>query len=403
MERRVWLLALAVVLCGMLAGSGWAVAAAAASAGGTAGGLAGEAGGHRYIVVFRPGLPAAEQVALARQHGGQVIHQLGLVNALAVEFPTAVPRALAGHPGVARVEVDARAFALARKPPAQPAQQVPWGVDRIDADLAWASSRGAGIKVGIVDTGIDKDHPDLLASVKGGYLAIQTGAYKNKGPDAWDDDNGHGTHVAGIVAAVDNTIGVVGVAPEAWLYGVKVLDRTGSGYYSDIIEGIQWCIDNGMQVINMSLGGSTDSPALHDAIITAYNREITVVCAAGNEGPGEDTVCYPARYPEVIAVAATAADDSVPDFSSRGPEVDIAAPGVSILSTWKGGGYATASGTSMASPHVAGTAALYLAARGPASPDQVRQHLMATAEPLPYPSTWVGAGLVDAQAAVSSR
>ncbi|MBC7338959.1 MAG: S8 family serine peptidase [Firmicutes bacterium] len=155
--------------------------------------------------------------------------------------------------------------------------------------------------------------------------------------------------MAGIVAAVDNAIGVVGVAPEAWLYGVKVLDRSGSGYYPDIIEGIQWCTDNGMQVINMSLGGPTDSPALHDAIIAACNRGITVVCAAGNEGPGEDTVVYPARYPEVITVAATAADDSVPDFSSRGPEVDNAAPGVSILSTWKGGGYATASGTSMAS------------------------------------------------------
>ncbi|MEW6545699.1 MAG: S8 family peptidase [Bacillota bacterium] len=396
MRRPVWLLVLVLLMCGVFVGGGWVAAATprAASPG---------AEGHRYIVVFRPGVPAGEQLAVAHQHGARVIHRLWVVNALAVEFPSVVPRALASHPWVARVEEDARAFALARKPPAQPAQQLPWGVDRIDADLAWASSRGTGVKVAIVDTGIDKDHPDLVDNLKGGYLAIQTGVYKRKGPDGWDDDNGHGTHVAGIVAAVDNTIGVVGVAPEAWLYGVKVLDRTGSGYYSDIIEGIQWCIDNGMQVINMSLGGSTDSPALHDAVIAAYNSGITIVCAAGNSGPEEDTVAYPARYPEVIAVAATAADDSVPDFSSRGPEVDIAAPGVSILSTWNDGGYATASGTSMASPHVAGTVALYLAAQGPASPDQVRQHLMATAEPLPYPSTWVGAGLVDAQAAVGSR
>jgi subtilisin family serine protease len=229
-------------------------------------------------------------------------------------------------------------------------------VDRIDAEFAWAEGyTGEGTKVAVIDTGIDYTHPDLIANYKGGKDFV------NK-DDLPMDDNGHGTHVAGIIAACNNNdIGVVGVAPNASLYAVKVLDATGSGYYSDIIAGIEWCIGK-VDIANMSLGGTYDSPSLHAACDTAAEH-ILLVAAAGNSGNRAgrgDNVNYPARYDTVIAVAATDSSDNRASFSSTGPPLDIAAPGVSIYSTYKGGGYATMSGTSMAAPHVAGTLALLL-------------------------------------------
>ncbi|SFR18261.1 Subtilase family protein [Desulfoscipio geothermicus DSM 3669] len=164
-----------------------------------------------------------------------------------------------------------------------------------------------------MDTGIDLSHPDLLANIKGGYNAIKP----NKSPA---DDNGHGTHVAGIIAAVNDNIGVVGVAPQAELYAVKVLSANGSGYLSDIIEGLEWCITNNMQVINMSLGTSSEVQSFHDAVIKVYNAGIVMVAAAGNSGPGDNTVEYPAKYEEVIAVSATSDNDAIASFSSRGPD-----------------------------------------------------------------------------------
>ncbi|WP_281246397.1 S8 family peptidase [Desulfoscipio geothermicus] len=198
-------------------------------------------------------------------------------------------------------------------PDPAPAQQIPWGVNRIDAELAWPQNTGQGVKVAVLDTGIDLSHPDLLANIKGGYNAIKP----NKSPA---DDNGHGTHVAGIIAAVNDNIGVVGVAPQAELYAVKVLSANGSGYLSDIIEGLEWCITNNMQVINMSLGTSSEVQSFHDAVIKVYNAGIVMVAAAGNSGPGDNTVEYPAKYEEVIAVSATSDNDAIASFSSRGPD-----------------------------------------------------------------------------------
>ena len=182
---------------------------------------------------------------------------------------------------------------------------------------------------------------------------------------SFDDDNGHGSHVAGTVGAVDqadgdNEIGVIGVAPSANLYGIKVLNRSGRGYTSDIIEGMDWAVGNGMDVINMSLGTSSFVQAYADATDRVLRAGVIMVCSAGNSGPADNTVGYPAAFEGVIAVAATDSSDVVASFSSRGPEVDVAAPGVSIYSTSKSGGYATMSGTSMAAPHVTGTVALML-------------------------------------------
>ncbi|RPI32215.1 MAG: subtilisin, partial [Actinomycetota bacterium] len=181
----------------------------------------------------------------------------------------------------------------------------------------------------------------------------------------FDDDNGHGSHVAGTVAAVDNDLGVIGVAPSANLYGIKVLNRSGRGTTSDIIEGMQWAIGHGMDVINMSLGTSSYVEAYEIATDAVLDAGVVMVCSAGNSGPDEGTVGYPAAFEGVIAVAATDAADVVASFSSRGPQVDVAAPGVSVYSTTKSGGYATMSGTSMAAPHVTGTVALMLGSADP--------------------------------------
>jgi subtilisin len=233
----------------------------------------------------------------------------------------------------------------------QPAEVLPWGIDRIDAELVWPLGNTADpIKVGIIDTGISNKHPDLFANIKGSVNTINP-------LKSWNDDNGHGSHVAGIVAALDNDIGVIGVGPKINLYAIKVLGANGSGYLSDVIEGIQWAIANNMQVINMSLGTTSDIQSFHDAVISAKNAGIVVVAAAGNS---EGAVNFPAAYPEVIAVSATDQNNVIASWSSRGPEVDLSAPGVDIYSTYKGTGYATLSGTSMAAPHVAGTAALVL-------------------------------------------
>lgn len=315
-------------------------------------------GGGRKIVVFSGALNDAAKDELIARAGGAKLKNLDLIGAKAVWVPDRSAAAkLAAASGVVRVDDDVVVEALVRggisaKPaPSQPAEVLPWGIDRIDAELVWPSGNIADpIKVGIIDTGISNKHPDLLANVKGGVNTINP--FKN-----WNDDNGHGSHVAGIVAAIDNDIGVIGAGPAADLYAIKVLSASGSGYLSDVIEGIQWAIANGMQVINMSLGTSADIQSFHDAVIAAKNAGIVVVAAAGNSG---GSVIFPAAYPEAIAVSATDKNNVLASFSSRGPEVDLSAPGVSIYSTYKGTGYATLSGTSMAAPHVAGSAALVL-------------------------------------------
>lgn len=368
----------------------------------------------RKIVVFQNWVNEAAYDEILQRTGAVKIKNLRLVNAAVVLAGPASEKALRQRAEVLRVDADEVVYTQAKRQPAPPpAEGLPWGVDRIDADLVWDQNRdlvvdsganaGGGVKIAILDTGIDLDHPDLQANIKGGINTINP----LKSPD---DDNGHGTHVAGIIAAVDNQVGVLGVAPQAWLYAVKILNKQGSGFVSDIIEGLQWAISEGVDVINMSFGTSSDVQSLHEAIAAAYNKGIVLVAAAGNSGPGENTVLYPAKYPEVIAVSATDSSDSAASWSSRGPEVELAAPGVYIPSTYKGGAYKTLSGTSMASPHVAGTAALVIAsgmadsnADGVTTPQEVRAVLRNTADDLGVsgPDSWYGYGLVDAQQAAT--
>jgi len=355
----------------------------------------------RVIVTFEGPVNDSARAAL-ENFGGKVLKELPLVNGLVVLLPDKTMVSSVGAlSGVKKVEPDAMVFAMGRPAPApQPTENLEWGVDRVDADLAWAVSKGNGVKVAIIDTGIDKDHPDLVANLKGGVN------FTSRFSTRWNDDNGHGTHVAGIVAAVDNTIGVIGVAPEAHLYAVKVLDRNGSGYVSTVIKGIEWAKNNGMQVVNMSLGTASDVQALHDAVDAAYAAGLVLVAAAGNSGDGNGStneVIYPAKYSSVIAVAATASDDSKPTWSSEGAEVELAAPGLNIRSTWNDGQYKTISGTSMATPHVAGTVALVLGKGGIISPAEVRALLQVTADDLgPLGrDNFYGYGLVDAEESVT--
>lgn len=362
----------------------------------------------KYIVVLKDSVHDADAAAagLAAAHGlavGQVYH--AALNGFAASVPSGRLAALEADPRVAFVSEDRPVEAFGKpgsgsSGATQPLQTVPTGIARIGATAG--PNKGAGVTVAVIDTGIDLAHPDLAANIVANKSCI-TG--KKNG----NDDNGHGSHVAGTIAALDNAIGVVGVAPQAKLAAVKVLNAQGSGSWSSIICGLDWVAANaatyGIKVANMSLGGSGSSDndcgnvngdALHQAICRTRDAGVTIVVAAGNSSaPAGSSV--PAAYDDaVITVSALAdsdgaagglgaatsygADDTFATFSNYGPEVDLGAPGVNIRSTWKGGSYNTESGTSMATPHVAGAAALYLAAHPGASWTDVRGGLVAAGE-----------------------
>lgn len=236
--------------------------------------------------------------------------------------------------------------------------EVPRGVELIQAPQLWNTTKGKGIKVAVLDTGCDINHPDLKDRIIGGWNFTDD---DRSNPDIFTDYNGHGTHVAGTVAATENNAGVIGVAPEAGLLIVKVLNKAGSGKYEWIIKGIRYAIEQNADIISMSLGGPADVPELHQAIQAAVEKGILVVCAAGNEGDGDDSTnefAYPGCYNEVISVGAINLERDTSDFTNSHNQIDVVAPGEAILSTYLNGKYAKLSGTSMSAPHVSGALAL---------------------------------------------
>jgi len=300
--------------------------------------------------------PGASEQALIRAHGGTVKHTFHLIPAIAATIPQKAVEALSKNPAVAVIEADVPVYALDEYSTA-------WGVQKINAATVHAAGNmgattpaGVSIKVCVIDSGIDKDHPDLAGNYAGGYDFVNS-------DDDPNDDNGHGTHVAGTIAAMSNGFGVIGVAPLTKILAYKILNSAGSGDFSDAIAAVERCGTEGGIITSNSYGSSGDPGSLVKAAFdNAAAAGILNVAAAGNATLFTcSKVSYPAKYDSVIAVAATNSSDSVASWSCRGAEVELAAPGVSITSTYPNDTYASMSGTSMATPHVSGLAALVFA------------------------------------------
>jgi len=418
MTRRAWVLVIVSVLVSSILPGGWAFATGVED--------------RKKIVLFHSGILSTVQQTVITLSGSTVVHTLPFINALAIELPVLNPDWALDFllnytlpplniPVVEGIYDDLMVSVLPILP-ATPGELPPteiydWGLENIGADVAhqdMPTLTGAGVKVAILDTGVGP-HPDL--TIVDGFNALPGGIF-------YHDDHGHGTHMAGIIAARANGLGIIGAAPQASVVAVKVLDASGRGYLSDLIHGLQWIYNNQSQkqlrLVNMSLGFSEDSLPLQRAIHHLYERGIIMVASSGNscsdspgqeEGGGDEdeweTVCdapqttvkYPARYAEILAVTATDFDNQITDYSLAGLEVDIAAPGgvatgARILSTHLGGGYGYGSGTSQAAAHVTGALALKLQHQPQIYVGRVPELLQQTATNLGYPATQQGWGLI---------
>jgi subtilisin family serine protease len=323
-------------------------------------------GSGRYIVVLKNAVDTSAVANLHAVRYGASVENVwsSALHGYSAVIPNDRIAALRADENVAYIELDGIATATA--------QTLPWGVDKVDADVSSTlAGNGSGaitnVDAYVIDTGIDASHPDLNV--------VEFKQYANGPPR---DCNGHGTHVAGTIGARDDTAGVVGVAPGIRLHAIKVLNCAGSGSWSDVISGINYVAGTSTRpaVANMSLGGPQNT-AVDDAVKGAVAKGVFFGVAAGNDG-GNACGHSPAAAGTtsgVDTVAATDSSDAEASWSNYGNCVDIWAPGVSIYSTYKSGGYATLSGTSMATPHVVGGAALYLSKNLAASPGTVETAL----------------------------
>lgn len=271
------------------------------------------------------------------------------------------------------------------------AEKIPWGVERINAPSLWPEVTGRGVRVGVIDTGVYTGHPDLIGfdgvlAVRGGFNAIDGGSY--------EDDNNHGTYIATILAARENGVGIIGVAPDAELYAIKVLSASGSGYSSDVVKGYQWALDQDLKIVNLSLGSYWHSQSMRDAMVAAAWQGMGTICAAGNDG--QTPIIYPAKDPVAVCVGATGLNDTKMSWSNWGPALQlngVMAPGNWILAGNKEGGWQRIAGTSAATPHVTGLVALL--------EDVVKQSwaerrfIFAGASQPIYPTEEMGHGLID--------
>jgi thermitase len=343
---------------------------------------------HTLLVAFEPGVSAGARTALHAANGATVANNLGFQDVDVLTLPAGIDPLAAAAVYNASPLVDYAepnyVFTLLSTPN-DPSFSSMYGLDRIDAPEGWTTAYGAGVfpstggvRVGVVDTGIDKTHPELASKVKACAQSILNIGLMQNGQ--CNDDHGHGTHTAGTIAALTNNgVGVAGVAPNAELAICKALNAAGSGFTTDIVKCINWLrTTGGARIISMSIGGGTTT-TFNNELSAAYAAGVLLIAAAGNDG--DATMNYPAAHPDVVSVAATDSNDARASFSNCNADVEIAAPGVNILSTAPGGGYQTMSGTSMATPHVSGVAAVVMKQKN-LTAAQTRALLTSTADDL---------------------
>ena len=357
----------------------------------------------QYLIKFTPGTAADARRAVVDPHGGRFFDRVADLDIDAVEFPAltgnanpraaeAVVNALKHNPNVEFVEPN-YIYSVSYTPN-DPGLAQQWAWNRIKAFDAWNTTQGSsGVVVAVVDTGIQRSHPDLNAKIVAGYDYVQ-------GDTAADDGNGHGTHVGGTAAAeTNNSTGGAGTCPNCKLMPVRVLDNNGSGTLVNVANGINFAANNGAEVINLSLGGGGSS-TLQSAVDNAWNKGVFLACAAGNSNTSSTSSSYPGAYANCFAVASTTSSDTRSSFSNYGSWVEAAAPGNSIYSTWINSGYRTIDGTSMATPHVAGLAGL-LSSQGLTNA-QIRQRICDTADDISGTGTYWTCGRINADRAVKA-
>jgi thermitase len=356
----------------------------------------------QFVIKFKPGTRADQRAAEVQAKGGRLFDRIAALDTDLAEFSALVgkrnPRAtealinaFKNNPHIEYIEPNY--LYSADFTPNDPSLSQQWAWNRIQAFQAWDVTQGSSsVTIAVIDTGIQNTHADLDAKGGGGYDFVS-------GDSTPQDGNGHGTHVAGSAAAeTNNSTGGAGTCPNCRLMGVRVLDNNGSGTLANVASGITYAADNGAKVINLSLGGS-GSTTLQNAVNYAWNAGLFLACAAGNSNTSSTTNAYPGAYTNCFAVASTTSTDARSSFSNYGTWVEVAAPGDGIYSTWNNGGYNTISGTSMASPHVAGLAGL-LASQGLTNA-QIRDRICSTSDPISGTGTRWTCGRINAFRAVS--
>ncbi|WP_373233326.1 S8 family serine peptidase [Cohnella sp.] len=313
------------------------------------------------------------QKSRSRSKNLQNVRHLGMIKAISFPLPNeGLPPSIIGKAHWEEdVPVSVHALPLGS---VVTEKGIPWGVKHIQAPQAWNRTTGYRVKVGVIDTGVDFAHPDLRHSLERGINLLHRMALPQ-------DDNGHGTHISGTIAAANELQGMIGVAPRATIHPIKAFDHNGTAFVSDIILGIEWCVRNQMDVVNMSFGMKTRSKSLLNAVNYAYRAGVLIVASSGNDGRIGD-IDYPARYNQTIAVGASNQQRKIASFTNRSGLVDIYAPGDLIVSAWLRGKHREMSGTSMATSHVTGAVALLLALKPGLTPAQIKSVIKKSAKPL---------------------